>query len=891
MLPGAEAATFVVTTVYTTADTDSLNGAITAANAAGGASTITFDASILPGTIALYAALPDIACDLTISGPGADKLTVSEQGSSRIFRVTTGRTVNILGLTLTNCTLAKNSSNGNFGGAILQTSGTLTMLNCTIALNAGGQGAGGGVSIQASSATMGNCIVAGNTSGYDLVGTVTSLGYNIIGNDTGTTFTGDNTGNQLNVSAGLDPDGLAYNGGTTQTIGLIAGSLAIDAGKALGSATTDQRGQARPFENAAVTNATGGDGSDIGAVEIQAAAEISVQQPAGTDLQDGVANVAFGTQEVGSATDVVFTIKNKGSLALALNGAPRVAVSGTDATNFTVLAQPAATLAASASATFTVRYVPSSTGAKTAALAISSDDADEGIYNIALTGGAQDGITLTSPATNGAIFPQATVIYTLPEAALSGSVLLSFNNGQFDFAVESSAETLGSNTVHLDTAGAGMPLGVYTLTLSYQDALGHTAASAVSQNVNLRPTAPVTTTILAQGAAAPGAGTGGLPADAVLASFNLPATSDDSDLAYVAKWTGAPKTKGTGLFLNDKCLALLGSSVPGLTGATFASFTDPVVDGGSIVANAGLKGSPKPPATVVVSNTSGTGTLDVIARGGDIAPDASGALPMGGATFKSFKAVAIHGGSIGIFAQLKATGASDIGLWPKDGTSPLKLALCEGQTIGTMTVGIGGVTKADSRGIFLSDGTGSYTPLARLGKPSGILGANFATLKDPVLSDDNAIAFTAILKGGTAKGLATKTICWQPAGGTLTLLAQGGTRPGADLPADAQWKDFTSLAIAGGGRGPIFAATLVPGKGTVTAKTATGVWACDFTGAPRALFRTGDTIGTKVLKSFTLLKATVGNLSITRSFNDAAEVVWLATFTDKTTAIIRTEVP
>ncbi len=46
-----------------------------------------------------------------------------------------------------------------------------------------------------------------------------------------------------------------------------------------------------------------------------------------------------------------------------------------------------------------------------------------------------------------------------------------------------------------------------------------------------------------------------------------------------------------------------------------------------------------------------------------------------------------------------------------------------------------------------------------------------------------------------------------------------------------------------------------------------------------------------MLKSFTLLKATVGNLGITRGFNDTAEVVWLATFADKTTAIITTEVP
>lgn len=47
----------------------------------------------------------------------------------------------------------------------------------------------------------------------------------------------------------------------------------------------------------------------------------------------------------------------------------------------------------------------------------------------------------------------------------------------------------------------------------------------------------------------------------------------------------------------------------------------------------------------------------------------------------------------------------------------------------------------------------------------------------------------------------------------------------------------------------------------------------------------------KTIKSFTLLTPTVGNTGVTRSFNDAGQVVWLATFTDKSQAIITTEVP
>jgi hypothetical protein len=46
----------------------------------------------------------------------------------------------------------------------------------------------------------------------------------------------------------------------------LSGSPAIDQGKT--SATTDQRGRARPADFPSLPNATNGDGSDIGAVEI-----------------------------------------------------------------------------------------------------------------------------------------------------------------------------------------------------------------------------------------------------------------------------------------------------------------------------------------------------------------------------------------------------------------------------------------------------------------------------------------------------------------------------------------------------------------------------------------------------------------------------------------------
>jgi hypothetical protein len=72
----------------------------------------------------------------------------------------------------------------------------------------------------------------------------------------------------VEVVAGLDPV-LRDNGGPTPTHALLAGSIAIDRGSSFGLAV-DQRGLPRPSDFPAISNKEGGDGSDIGAFELQA---------------------------------------------------------------------------------------------------------------------------------------------------------------------------------------------------------------------------------------------------------------------------------------------------------------------------------------------------------------------------------------------------------------------------------------------------------------------------------------------------------------------------------------------------------------------------------------------------------------------------------------------
>lgn len=113
------------------------------------------------------------------------------------------------------------------------------------------------------------------------------------------------------------------------------------------------------------------------------APEIAVEQPSGTDLLAG-GTKDFGSVAPNSTAELVFTLRNLGSADLTGLG---ITIDGTDSALFTVTASPSAPLSGpSGSTTFTVRFAPVSSGAKTATLHIASNDADENPFNLILTG-------------------------------------------------------------------------------------------------------------------------------------------------------------------------------------------------------------------------------------------------------------------------------------------------------------------------------------------------------------------------------------------------------------------------------------------------------------------------------------------------------------------------
>lgn len=115
------------------------------------------------------------------------------------------------------------------------------IISSTIAHNSARIRGGGIEAVQAFS--IGSTLVAANTSptGPDINGVIESLDYNLIGDTTGATLNGLTDRTLTNTPARIET--LGNNGGPTQTMALLPGSLAINRGRC--SFATDQRGYYR----------------------------------------------------------------------------------------------------------------------------------------------------------------------------------------------------------------------------------------------------------------------------------------------------------------------------------------------------------------------------------------------------------------------------------------------------------------------------------------------------------------------------------------------------------------------------------------------------------------------------------------------------------------------
>ena len=132
-----------------------------------------------------------------------------------------------------------------------------------------------------------------------------------------------------------------------------------------------------------VYNSLGTVTSNIARIAISAP-EIDVQQPAGSSLVSSTSKISFGTAKT-TSTGIrrSFTIRNTGTTKLTgISFIKR----GSHQGDFTVTQSNLREVAPGASATFTVTFKPSATGARTASIRIASNDRDENPFIINLAG-------------------------------------------------------------------------------------------------------------------------------------------------------------------------------------------------------------------------------------------------------------------------------------------------------------------------------------------------------------------------------------------------------------------------------------------------------------------------------------------------------------------------
>lgn len=204
---------------------------------------------------------------------------------------------------LSNCTLSGNTAAGIGGGIVGAINSAVDIDSCTVysnsAANGGGIAYGGGV------ISIRNSIVAGNSAsspenGPDVYGTITSADYNLIQNPTsnGGGVVGVTTHNIYGQDPKLGP--LADLGGPTPTHALRFDSPALDAGSS-GGLAKDQRGFTRPIDSPDIANVQGGDGSDIGAYEVNPSTQMAIY----TAVEVEFGTTLGRTYRVESSTDMV----------------------------------------------------------------------------------------------------------------------------------------------------------------------------------------------------------------------------------------------------------------------------------------------------------------------------------------------------------------------------------------------------------------------------------------------------------------------------------------------------------------------------------------------------------------------------------------------------------
>ena len=226
------------------------------------------------------------------------------------------------------CTFSNNSSGAsrNGGALYINTSGFAPLIShCTITGNTASNGGGIFITPAATAPTIYSSLIADNTTtgtGPDVNGTVFSGDKNLVSRADGSTgFIGPND-ILGTIASPVDPmiGPLADNGGLagiTLTHKLLTGSPAIDQGDP-GLNPFDERGMPRPVDIPSIPNA--GDGSDIGAYEVQCIPPNTTATPDAQTVCSGSAITPIVLTSNVSGASFSWTRDNPGITGIAMSG-------------------------------------------------------------------------------------------------------------------------------------------------------------------------------------------------------------------------------------------------------------------------------------------------------------------------------------------------------------------------------------------------------------------------------------------------------------------------------------------------------------------------------------------------------------------------------------------
>ncbi len=235
--------------------------------------------------------------------------TITTQGIRDMVQTANPSTITLTNSTFTRCgqgviseyndVVAKQSTFYNNTNGLQCLGGNTSLTNCTFTGNSFR-----GIFLIDAFCQAVNCTIAGNNTGIAAFGGSSILLQNTIITDSSLGSSPTLLGN--NITSGnplLGP--LANNGGPTLTMLPLVGSPAIDQAIIVSGSpilTIDQRGFTRPMDNPGIANAPGGNGSDIGAVEVTAANQIFINSVTQMEFNATSTKVYFTVSLLNHAT-------------------------------------------------------------------------------------------------------------------------------------------------------------------------------------------------------------------------------------------------------------------------------------------------------------------------------------------------------------------------------------------------------------------------------------------------------------------------------------------------------------------------------------------------------------------------------------------------------------